>query len=253
MEQAKKTGMVAKGKWRYADWIAGKYDRIFDDFKSDAEIYLKHLLATGDTQFLYKKGQYSGEDVASIIADETISEPFNLFILDHFHALKGNDSFENQSKAMTAISAAAESIFRPVLILGQFRKKNISDKSPLPDMDEFSGSSQIIYIPQNIAVMAPKYNEHSTDKWETYFHVVKSRTASDAKGFIGVHSFDMESKKYSQQYQMFRNMPHGDPTEVPGNQIPSWAVNGVAVPISNAAKKPINRAFGKNRFGEKED
>lgn len=221
--QLKKTeDSKVKGMYlRYAEWMAGKYRGLFDELESDARNYLRHLLEWSNTHFLYRKNQFTADDIAEIIGDESSAE-HNLFIIDHFHAMKGLDTLEKQTEAMAKISEAAEKIFRPVLVLGQFRKRSSNNRSPIPDMEEFSGSAQLIYIPQNIMVLAPRHTE-GAEMWETYFHIVKSRIASDAKVFVGVHSFDMEQKRYSDRYQIMRHVPYSEPNEITAAKIPKWA------------------------------
>ena len=205
---------------RYAAWRKGKYRDLLDAFEGDSRVYLKHLFSLSETRFIYQKGAMTARQIADLIA----VGGFNLYVIDHFHAVRGIDKLEEQGEAITAICRAAETVDRPVLILGQFRKGSTIGKSPIPSMEDFAGSSQLHYQPQNIIVLAPKYGDDHT-KWETYFHVVKSRVASDAKAFVGIHSFDMERKQYSEKYSIGRFKPLSEPAELPISQIPAWAKN----------------------------
>lgn len=212
---------------RYASWRKGLYRDLVRDYEKDASLYLKHLFALSETKFLYRKGEMNAKDVADLISGS--AKDFNLYVIDHFHALIGLDKVEQQSEAITLISRAAEKAERPVLILGQFRKNSaVNNKCPLPMMEDFSGSSQLIYQPHNIVVMGPKPADDS-GKFETYFHVVKARAASDAKPFVGIHSFDIERKIYSELYQIARFVPFAEPELIPNSgAIPKWAVHSTA-------------------------
>lgn len=212
---------------RYADWVSNKYYGLLDDLEKDARVYYEHLFAVSETKFLYKKNKLTAKDIASMI-ESSESQQYNLFIVDHFHAIVGIDSIEKQTEAIAIIAKAAESAFRPVLILGQFRKRSPTNKSPIPDMEEFSGSSQLIYIPQNIVVLAPRFVKGSS-KYETYFHIVKSRIASDSKPFVGVHSFDIESKKYSENYSLMRHVPYAEPEALYADETPHWAKSAARI------------------------
>lgn len=221
---------------RYAGWRKGAYRDLIRDYEKDAATYLRHLLALSETKFLYRKGELAAEHVAEIISGS--AQQFNLYVVDHFHSLLGLDRIEAQSEAITLISQAAEKADRPVLILGQFRKNSaVTSNCPLPTMEDFSGSSQLVYQPNNIVVMAPKPSDG--DKYETYFHVVKARSASDAKPFVGVHSFDIELKRYSENYQVCRFNPFKEPEPVTGEAIPKWAVraHGLSQTIERARNK----------------
>lgn len=220
---------------RYVDWATGKYSGLVDDFEKDARTYYEHLFAISETRFFYTKNELTAHDVATIIRSGE-GQQFNLFVVDHFHALKDIDSLEKQTTAIATIAKAAEESFRPVLILGQFRKRAPTNKSPIPEMEEFSGSSQLLYIPQNIVVLAPKYTQGDS-KYQTYFHVVKSRLASDAKPFVGVHSFDIERKKYSEKYEVMKYVPFAEPEPVSAHAIPKWAKR--AVSTSYVPQQPI--------------
>lgn len=76
-------------------------------------------------------------------------------------------------------------------------------------------------MPNNIIVFAPKFGG-DTEKWETYFHIVKSRIASDSKAYVGIHSFDQEAKTYSNRYMVARFKPHDEP-EILTSAMPRWA------------------------------
>lgn len=209
------------GYLRYAEWAAGKYLGKYGELESDGQLYLDHLLALSETRFLYRKS-FSIEEIVEQIKT---GDQYNLFIIDHFHAIKfqGNQ-FDAQVKGITEICEAAELVNRPVMLLGQFRKRNPTNKSPLPEMEEFSGHSNLIYLPQNIIVLAPRYTEGQQQS-ETYFNIEKARFAADTKGFVGVHSFDIEKKTYSQKYQIMRKVPFSEPLPIEGGKIPKWAIH----------------------------
>lgn len=209
---------------RYTEWEAGKYRGLTEDIESDAKTYLDHAFSMSETYFAYEKNEYTAEDIARAITPGGTLQDYNLFVIDHFHAIKGMDTVEKQTRGIALIAKAAEEARRPVLILGQFRKRSPTNKSPLPDMEEFSGSSQLLYLPQNIIVLAPRQSS-ATNKYETYFHVAKSRTASDSKMFVGMHSFDMETKKYSDKYEVMKYVPYSEPEILSGAQVPHWAKN----------------------------
>ncbi len=222
---------------RYAAWRKGVYRDIVGQYESDAGLYLKHLLALSETKFHYRRGDLGAREIAAII--EGGASDFNLYVVDHFHAMAGIDRIEEQSEAITLITGAAEKAQRPVLVLGQFRKNSgVNSKCPLPAMEDFSGSSQLVYQPHNIIVMGPKPAD-ADDRYETYFHVVKSRTASDAKPFVGIHSFDIEMKLYSQQYQVARFKPFAEPELLAPAQSPKWAKRTVGL----AAPPPRRKSF----------
>lgn len=240
--------------WRFADWAAGRYDAMLKDFESDGRIFNKHLFALSETDFLYRKGKLTAQDVADTIADTSNSQRYNLFIIDHFHALLGVDKLEDQSRAINAIAEAAERAERPVVLLGQFRKRNqAGPKNAIPDMEEFSGSSQLLYVPQNIVVIAPvdeedlvipgKTNAH----YATYFHVEKSRTAADSKKFVGIHVFDMESKEYSTRYFLMEHSLFGKPKVIPRDKFPQWARGAMEAPFieNETVKEKPKKAYGK--------
>ena len=220
---------------RYAQWRKGLYREKVLPYEGDGALYLKHLFALSETQFLYRKGEMTAKDIASIILSST--NEFNLYVIDHFHSIRGIEKLEAQAEAISIISQATEKVERPVLILGQFRK-SLPNKCPLPAMEEFSGSSQLVYQPNNIIVMGPRHTD-TPNKYETYFQVVKSRTASDSKPFVGIHSFNIETKKYSEKYRVAKFNPLSEPELIEDvNLIPRWATRAVGShqPISMTHK-----------------
>jgi hypothetical protein len=229
---------------RYAAWRKGKYRGLIDEFEKDGRTYFEHLFSLSETTFLYRKRELTARDIADIITTGE-GQGYNLFIVDHFHAMLGIDTFQQQGQAIGILGEATEKANRPTLLLGQFRKRSPNNKSPIPDMDEFSGSGQITYVPQNIVTFGPRHVPNS-NKVETYFHVEKSRHASDAKMFVGVHSFDMESKRYSDKYQVMRNKPFDEPSPLEAVMMPKWANNGDPVePSYKATGGVFSQAFGK--------
>lgn len=222
---------------RYAEWRAGSYVELMKDFESDARLTLEHLLSTSEIRFVYEKG-LSVDEIAAIISSGDFPHEFNLAIVDHFHAMRfKGERWEAQSTAMQTLSKAAEKSQRPVLVMGQFRKRTgTSVRSMVPDMEEFSGPGDLIYIPQNIVVFGPYYME--SGGVETLFHVVKARVAGDAKLFVGQHGFDDEAKCYSTRYQLKRFKPMGEPAELLPADIPQWAKRAVKPKVYESGGLP---------------
>lgn len=227
---------------RYAAWMAGQYRGVFDDLERDGKTYLNHLLACGNTEFIYKKGELTPRQIAGIIRQKEYAH-ISLFIVDHFHAMKfeGN-AIEAQGEAISELTRAAEESFRPILLLGQFRKGQTGKgRSPIPEMEEFSGHSNLIYLPQNIVILAPRHIEGS-NHWDTYFRIEKARSASDAKAFVGVHGFDMETKRYSEKYEVYRHVPLSEPKPITqATEIPKWATHGNIGKDTPRIKAPFGR------------
>jgi hypothetical protein len=214
--------------FRYASWRAGRFTESLARCFSDRELSMQHAFDLGDSRFIYGKGKFTGEEVAKIIEETGSRMEYRLFIIDHFHALKfGDNTSAAQSRAIRAISAAAEKAEVPVLLMGQFRKRSPNSKSPIPDMDEFSGHSDQIYIPQTIIVFGPKVNKDS-HQFQTYFHVVKARAAGDAKPFVGIHGFDIGLNSYSEKYFMARHIPFSEPQVIERPlDMPRWSKNAM--------------------------
>jgi hypothetical protein len=246
VDQARRTGITKP--LRFAEWMAGEYGGLFDDLESDTELYLKHLFALSETKFVYDKTT-SFTDIVGAIEGGGLE--YNLFIIDHFHAIPMNSKGDErliQKNMMAKLCEAAEIADRPVLLLGQFRKRGgNATTNPIPDMEEFAGSANMIYVPQNIVTLAPRITDDNAGKAETYFSIEKSRNAPDAKGYIGVHSFDVERKTYSEDYEVMRNV-YGNPKEIPPGQYPKWARGARPALI-----KPRANFFSDRRTGEKDN
>lgn len=221
---------------RYAEWRAGFYD----DWIYEVEGHAK--LRKLETQFnmqhselrvhypfeatnLADVGPLTGEAFAQILTSPISGGMYNLVILDHFHALtfEGRELFHSQASAINAIRIAADQSMTPVLIFGQFRKSSQYNKGPLPTMEEFSGSSEIYYRPQNVIVFGQKKSDGSNRR-ETYFQIVKARAAGDVRPFVGMHVFDTETNSYSASYEVLRGVDNSDPEPLGIDwKIPSWA------------------------------
>jgi len=245
VKQARRTGFTKP--LRFAEWMAGEYQGLFDELEGDADSHIRHVFALSETTFVYDKATSFDSIIKAI---EGGAREYNLFIIDHFHAIpmpvKGDERLL-QKNMMARLCAAAELAERPVLLLGQFRKRGSSAKvSPIPDMEEFAGSANMIYVPQNIVTLAPRITADNQSKGETYFAIEKCRNAPDAKGYIGVHSFDIENKSYSRRYEIMRTMPFGEPLTLEPHQYPTWAKGA-----SSVMARPTKQSFFSKSLGEK--
>lgn len=237
MKEVKRDPKLSGRYWRFANWLRGDYQHDLEKIMREPQFQSCYTLAMSETKFIYCKGQMHWREVVSQICEQHAAD-FGLFIIDHFHAMQGLNSLTDQEAAITAICNNADRVRRPVLLLGQFRKNSGGkSKNPIPAMDEFSGSSQLRYQPQNIIVMSPKYGEHPTLN-ETYFHVVKSRISADSSPFVGLHCFDSVSKLYSKQYRICRYKPFDEPELLTLDKAPQWA-NNLAKDMPQTNEKKI--------------
>lgn len=221
--KAKADGLTKK--LRFAEWRAGRYTELLCKYENSDGLRFAQLESIGDTKFIYQKGKVTAQGIKQMLIECT-SHQFSLCIVDHFHALKlDGNRFDGQRDAMQTLVEAAQESKIPILIMGQFRKRTGGNKSVIPDMEEFSGPADIIYLPSNIIVFGPN-NIKGASTNETLFHIEKSRIASDAKGFVGVHAFDLERKTYSKKYRVAKFSQYGDPTSIDRPlDIPEWAIN----------------------------
>lgn len=206
---------------RYAEWRAGNYSQLFAAYENELRMQVQLLLSTSETRFLYKKGELDAEEIAGMI--QTRGSDFNLIIVDHFHALRfSGDRFDSQSRSMRVLAQAAQQANRPLLILGQFKKRGPANRFSIPDLEEFSGPMDLMYIPNNIVVFAPNTKD-KVGFGETFFHVAKARIAADSKAFVGVHSFNLAAKTYSDKYTLKKFLPYSEPEDLLPGAIPNWA------------------------------
>lgn len=238
-QEIKRTvGHPLHGKYlRYTEWLNGAYTESLGDMQRNLRLRYSYLNSTSESQIVYSKNNYTAQGICKII--EETARYYGLIIIDHFHALVFNgDRMQAQRDAMKLICECAEKTNKPILIMGQFRKRAATNKCPIPDFEEFSGPADLYYLPQNIIVLAAN-TEESAAMGETFFHITKSRLASDAKPFVGVHHFDTETKGYSKDYSVRRFVSHGMPIKIDRPlDLPKWA-HGATKPKIYQTEKPV--------------
>lgn len=210
-------------RFRYSSWRAGEYGEMLKPYEGHADLRWKQICSSSESMFVYGRRKFDGKDLCDSVRALINFDTPNLIIIDHFHALVFHgDRFREEAKAMAEIVTLSQEIDRPILVMGQFRKRSPGNRAPIPDMEEFSGSSDLIYLPQNIIVFSPDHRD-GADFGSTYFHVEKARIASDSKAFVGIHGFDIEAKSYSDRYAIGRFKPFSEPEMLAPGMYPHWA------------------------------
>jgi hypothetical protein len=154
---------------------------------------------------------------------------FDLVVFDHFHYIDaeyGNE-IENHKRMIKQFRDLIGAYGIPIVLLAHLRKSDKRFQSPVPDMEEFQGTSDIYKNPTKIILVAPGPKYFPADgtlknAWTTYFNIAKVRRDGSRTKFIGKTAFDLSTTSYIDQFTLgtFRDK-EWEPIDP--DHIPHWA------------------------------
>lgn len=173
----------------------------------------------------YKKENFTVRDLLAL-KDQAIARGSDFIAVDHAHFF----SYEvnEESSALTEIVRACRDITQvdgiPMILVAQLRKRDKSSKSPVPDGDDFHGTSNLTRIPNTNIILSPGAYDPETQIAETYVNITKARFAEDVKYFVAKVPFSTKQRKYGSKYQLGKMV--GDKwQELSPEKLPQWAIN----------------------------
>lgn len=219
---------------RYQDWYYNKYGSSIEACERYANDEL--LKIGGNLKTIYRTASsYTAEDFRSHFF--ALQDEADMFIVDHVHYFDSEEPNENKAlkDTMKRIRDCAQLGGKPIVLVAHVRKSDTRNKSIIPDLEDFHGSSDLGKIATKAIAIAPAYDqERNGTLYPTYMKVLKSRVGSDTERFTALSWFDVSSNSYSQEYVIGTH--RGDKfTELEEDALkPQWA----------------NRMAIKNEFGE---
>lgn len=215
-------GGFSKLDWpRYSEWLVQGFTTEWDALEKEAERQLK--VDAADLEIVYTGERYTVEQF--IEQFESLSQDKDLIIIDHLHYFDfGGREFEELPKAIHAIRDKALFASKPVILIAHLRKGDRNGTDGLPTLDDFHGHSDIVKVATNVLIMSPAPDDQAGNLgiFPTYFHIAKSRRASENLPWVGVMSFDRGSNTYAQQYLVAKSKGKEQPELARADQIPKW-------------------------------
>jgi replicative DNA helicase len=173
--------------------------------------------------------EYSIKNFETEINIAASIQEISCIIIDHLHYFSFPDK-ESENRAIKNIINKLRDIGLllniPIILMAHLRKKDRGNKSVVPMIEEFHGSSEITKNPTCVVTIAPAYDiiAPSKTKFPTYFHIGKNRYDGSLKKYVFSTLFDIVSGKYEEEYKIYNCFSNGEKLErVDSDFIPDWA------------------------------
>lgn len=207
----------------YIRWYAGLQEDLFEPFYDRAASELK---AYDNLKMFYRGSDFGMKELNQIFM--SIKGKADLLVLDHLHYVDFPDDNENRAHkdAVKEIRNLALLHSIPVVLVAHIRKGDRRNPSPVPDMEDIHGSSDIFKIATKAIMLAPARDQSVTEqtksyRFPTYLRVAKCRQDGSLNWFVGLTSFDISKGEYDEQYVLGEFNYAGEFS--PLNQTPFWA------------------------------
>jgi len=235
IEQRTKYGILAKlaahagrdiDALNYRDWYFGRCEHIVGDFNAIADRQITSDYRT--LQTYYRGARFDLRTLERLF--KAIQRDTDLIILDHLHYvdLDGDGDNTEYARMLKLIRATALEIGKPVILVAHLRKRDLRDRSVVPAIEAFHGSSEITKVVTSTVMLSPARVIQDRAKWfesYTFLHVPKDRMGG-ASGYVAACAFDRRFKGYASTYTLGRLNAAGDEwTELSVGERPSWAIN----------------------------
>lgn len=226
---------------RYIAWRKGLLEE--ELFEIEKEVWSDLNLKMANLTTVYQSDEL-GFTVRDFVAYLEKMEDFDMAIVDHLHYFdfEDQDEMRGLKKAVKLIRQTCLKKKKPILLLSHLRKMDRRADSPLPDIDDFHGSSDITKVGVNVVLIAraPGF-ETAPHKVANWIYLPKGRHAGDAVAYAGLVTYDLRKGNYSPGYVLHRADRYKAPEEIPAEKHPRWAKH--AVPSGKLQGPPTGRVF----------
>lgn len=212
-------------RMNFRSWWQGELDDFIGPYEDEAEAKLCARF-TG-LQTYYRGLEFTVEHLERMF--RAVQDQAELIILDHLHYVDIDES-ESENRATKAIVKRIRDVSLtigvPVIVIAHLRKKTTGNKSLVPDLDDFHGSSDITKIATKAITLAPAYEQKAPAAWlwPTYVTVPKDRMDGSNRGFGALMIFNARLGLYEPKYELGRFTADGTKfaTLAPAD-LPRWA------------------------------
>ena len=207
----------------YVDWFMGRGGDHVPALTRIAREQVASEMATLST--FYMGSKFTADDMRRMFQREAGRS--DLLVLDHLHYVDSDDANESraQKHAMETIRNTSIEIGIPVLCVAHLRKRQLQGKytPPVPSLDDFHGSSDVVKIATHAVMIARADREDGEPEFliPSYMHIPKDRR-SGATGLVARVTFDLRANAFSAGYRLGR-IKEFQWEELPLGDAPSWA------------------------------
>lgn len=237
---------------RYREWL---HQSLNDEWESIEKEAAKTIEQENDyLKVKYSHGIYTPQnfkhDVLMLLQEE--QKP-DLIILDHLHHLfLSGDEIEALKSTIHGIKSLKSTADIPVVVLAQLRKNDAgTGKRTMPKLEDIRGTASLTDVATDVLLISPvgddaKKSLPSDIKHPMYFHLAKSRTASECRDYVGVVGYSASEGCYSKSYSIAKSKIFEDPELIDTANKPPWAKNAIVaklVPEFFSNKKPYGGSY----------
>ena len=221
------TARIAGRVFNYTDWHSGKFDDILLKYEPEVNEFQGEAYKTLKT-FYRTSENYTVQDFEKQFL--SIKAETDLVIVDHLHYFDFED--DNENRAMKSIVKKCRDLALsggvPVILIAHMRKTDKRYSLPVPDLEDFHGSSDISKIATKAIIIAPAYDVESDNpnEWPTFFRAAKNRLDNARTRQIGLLKYSAETQNYLSGYLLGKFEEDGFAPIKLLNQMPYWAVHG---------------------------
>ena len=227
---------------RYREWLHKGYSSEWEALERQAKEQLD--LETSTLRTIYRTELYTPqnfhEDVELLVNNADQNESPDLIIIDHLH------HFFLQGDEMTQLKMVIHGLKRlhlrleiPLVILTQLRKNDMSGgkNKTLPALEDIRGTAALTDVATDVLIISPFPSDRLDElpggfRNPMFFHLAKSRTASEARAFAGVVRYDATVGGYGRDYVLCKTKAFEDP-ELLDEPPPIWAKHAIGANKTN--------------------
>lgn len=219
---------------RYREWLHFGLSSEWDTLENDAINTLRRETSTLTVR--YSQRVFTPENFQMEVSQlGQLEHKPDLIILDHLHHLFLMDAEQDALKrAIHGIKAVKDEIELPIVVLAQLRKDDAGQggKRTLPKLEDIRGTASLTDVVTDTLIISPVPQEAKSElpagmNMPMYFHLPKSRTAPEAREYVGIVGFDPAAGGYSEKYVLAKASLFDDPKIVAEEDKPKWCKSAV--------------------------
>jgi len=173
----------------------------------------------------YRSSSFGVHDFISKVT--AIKKQAQLVVLDHLNYFDFDSDKENQavSDAVKAIRVLQVDLKIPIIMVAHIRKKGFGDKSLVPSIEDFHGSSDIYKNATKCVMIAPCFDVTGNNRqYRTYIQAGKQRADGSVSRFLGLCTYDISANAYLHNYELGTlDLGRSRFSSVDQKQMPPWA------------------------------
>ncbi len=217
----------------YLEWYAGKIPQL-DKYYDEA---CDQMAKMPQLDVLYKgHADFTIDDLTKAIASK---KDANAIIIDHFHYFdhEAGREEENHKKLIKEIKNLVFAYSIPIILIAHLRKLSKTHDSPLPEMEDFHGTSDLFKVPTKIILIAssgeyvpsPEFKMKfpsrwaGPTKWVTYMQVAKLRQDGSRTKYKAMCIFDPADNSYMDYYKLGGFDKNNEFVPITADKAPYWA------------------------------